>query len=266
MSSLHEAQVQQYWDRGYANRIPVLAADEVLAFRSEFDRLEQAQNQVHGGLWTERAFRPWKQSHHPFEDWFIELAIHPAVLDAVESVLGPDILVRNGDVFTRDVGGQEGVTWHVDSSRPGPEMDGMLSAWIGLSASSADNGALEFAVGSHRDGVTRGTADDLGLTPDQVQSVEAGEVALNEMEPGQMSLHHIRLAHRSKTNQTQDRRVAYVVRYMTPSVSAESAEAGMAMLARGRCPTRHFSLRANFPVSWGLDRALLSAHTAQGSP
>lgn len=256
MSSLSAAQVRHYWDRGFVDRVPVLDADEVASFRAEFDRLEAAQNEAAGGLWVDRAYLTHLRRDHPFEDWFIELAIHPRVLDAVESVLGPDILVRNGDVFTREVGGEEGVRWHVDSARPGPVMDGMLTAWIGLTESTADNGALQFAVGTHRDGVERGTPDDLALTPDQVATVEAGEVALSEMSPGHLSLHHIRTVHKSGLNHTQQRRVAYVVRYMTPHVPTDAAEAGIGMLARGRCPTRHFTLRPNFPVTWNVDRAL----------
>lgn len=250
MSNLSAAQVSHYWERGYVNRIPVLDADELASFRAEFDRLEAAQ----GPDWLDRDFRPWKHDSHPFEDWFIELATHPRILDAVESLLGPDLLVRNGDVFTREVGGFEGVLWHVDSSKEGPVMDGMLSAWIGLSDSTRANGAIEFAVGTHRDGVERGFNDELGIDDEAVRGVEAGQTVFNEMEAGEMSLHHIRLIHRSQTNETDERRIGYVVRYMTPYVTVEAAEAGQGMLVRGRCPTRHFGLTPNFPISWGVSK------------
>ena len=262
MTILSPERVAEYWDRGYVNRIPVLTPAEVAHFRAEFDRIEAEQDEAHGGLWIDRHFTPWKQRSHPFEDWFIELAVHPRILDAVEAILGPDILVRNGDVFTKDVGGEEGVRWHVDSAMDGQDVNGILTAWIGLSPSTIENGCIQFAVATHRDPHTRGDIDSLALDHDEVKFVENRELAWNVMEPGELSLHHFHLAHRSLNNQTDVRRVGYVLRYMSPDITQETAQAGAAMLARGRDRTRKFSLKPNFPVTWDVDKDRKAAFLA----
>jgi len=259
MASLSSEQVSQYWKRGYINRVPVLTQDEVAQFRTEFDRVESEWDASHGGLWVDRAFQPWSRSPHPLEDWFIELAVHPRILDAVESIIGPDILVRNADIFTKNVGSEEEVDWHVDSAMDDPTVDGLVTAWIGLSESIEKNGAMRFAIGTHRDGVDRGKSDSLVLEEAAIEEIEKGDLVYNEMPAGHLSMHHFRLVHGSSFNVTAQRRVGYVIRYMAPHVTQEAAEAGAGMLARGRDTANHFALKPNFPVSWDVDHELLQA-------
>ena len=259
MASLSAQQISHYWRRGYVNNVPALTAAEVAHFRAEFDRVERQGDASHGGLWVDRAFRPWATKHHPLEDWFIELAVHPRVLDAVESIIGPDILVRNADIFLKNVGSEEEVDWHVDSAMQAPSVDGLVTAWIGLSESKESMGAMRFAVGTHRGSGLYKSSDELNLNEAEIAEIEKGELVYNEMPAGNVSMHHFNLVHRSSFNVTDQRRVGFVVRYMAPNVTQEAAEAGAGMLARGRDTVNNFALKPNFPVSWDVDHELLLA-------
>lgn len=259
MASLTPAQVRSYWKQGYVNQIPVLTPDEVRQFRARFDEVEAMQDAQAGGIWRDRNYQPWDRTPHPLEDWFIELATHPRVLDAVESILGPNLLVRNADVFTKEVISEETVSWHRDTAERGPLTDQLCTAWIGLTDSTAQNGAMEFLSGSHREELAHPltTKESLSLSPKAVQELDQQRIRVNAQSAGHLSIHHFRTIHQSRDNWTDERRIAFVVRYMSPDVTPRVAECGIGLLARGRNTTNHFRIKGSFPVSWDVDSYLI---------
>ena len=90
----------------------------------------------------------------------------------------------------------------------------------------------------------------LNFGDEALKALEGCERVDNRLSIGQASLHHVHMPHSSGLNHTQDRRVALVVRFMSPSVSKEMAESGIASLVRGRDRAGHFSLRPTFPITW----------------
>jgi ectoine hydroxylase-related dioxygenase (phytanoyl-CoA dioxygenase family) len=250
--SLTPEQVEHYWREGWVHRIPVLAPEEVEELVRRLEEVEAEQSAQ--GAWTARDYRPWDQPDHPLLDWIDRLARHPVVLDAVESILGPDILIRNADVFLKEPGLKRGIGWHVDTAVQGPDADRLLTAWIGLSASTVENGGLQFSAGSHRRVYPGGPKDryTLTFTKETAALLDPADTRSNVMEPGMMSLHHFRTAHRSGPNLSTGRRIAFVGRYMAPAISAETAESGQATLVRGTDRFGHFALKPRFPLTWTM--------------
>ena len=73
---------------------------------------------------------------------FYELCHNAKILDAVESVLGPDILCWGASLFVKEAGSEGLVAFHQDSYYWGLGTEGICSAWVALTPSSHENGAM----------------------------------------------------------------------------------------------------------------------------
>ena len=192
--------------------------------------------------------------------WARELATHPAVLDAIEDVLGPDIIVHSASIFSKRPRSPDYVSWHQDGAYWDLSEPGVVSAWIALSPSTPENGCLRVVPGSH----TRRTlpfaesarsADNLLISGAEI-SVEVDESSAVDvvLSPGQMSLHHVDIVHGSNPNGSDVKRVGFAVRYVTPGVTQRLPHHEV-LLARGRDAHGHYRILETPPTA-GLDEGL----------
>jgi hypothetical protein len=249
---LTAAQVELFWSQGFVRNIPVLTADQARSARRKFEVMERQAIDRLGDAWPASHQAPWNHPRHPIQRWCQAMSKHPRILAAVRSVLGDNLLIRNGDVFIKEPGNTRRISWHVDSTAPPQSADLMVTAWLGLTASGIDNGCMEFIAGSHRHDLPKRATDRQNLTfkGAALQAIEQGEKCANIMAIGELSLHCFRTAHRSNGNHSNDRRFGYVTRFMAPNVDPGHAEAGQAFLACGQNQPAHLSLQPSFPISW----------------
>jgi ectoine hydroxylase-related dioxygenase (phytanoyl-CoA dioxygenase family) len=245
-------QVDRFREQGYLSRIPVLTPEEVVDFRERFDALESAEIRRRGGTWENRSYRPDVNPEHPVRDWYRGLATHPRILAAVEALIGPDILIRNADLFLKPPSWKGNVRWHTDTAMPYSEVKGMVTAWVGLSPSTRRSGCLEFIPGSHLREIHDGPADrfNLNLNAGALRQLDTKSAVCNIMEAGQMSIHSFRTVHRSQRNRSRERRYGFAIRFLSAETSCEAAESGVATLVRGSVRANTFMLRPFFPMSW----------------
>ncbi|MCB9663509.1 MAG: phytanoyl-CoA dioxygenase family protein [Alphaproteobacteria bacterium] len=250
--SLSPDQIEHYWQEGYVTGLRALSEEEAGAFLAELEEIEAREVEARGGRWHPRDYRPWEQEDHPLVDWLDRLARHPAVLDHVASLLGPDILVRNCDVFIKEPGVRRGIGWHRDTAVTGEDADRLLTVWLGLTDADDAKGALRFSARSHRQDIPGGPKDrfTLTLTKEAATHLDPERTVHNTLRPGMMSMHHFATVHSSGPNTTTSRRVAFVGRYMSPAISTDTAESGQATLVRGQDTHRHFALKPRFPMTW----------------
>ncbi|MCB9664137.1 MAG: phytanoyl-CoA dioxygenase family protein [Alphaproteobacteria bacterium] len=245
---------EAYARDGFVAGVPVLDADEVADVRARFEALEAEARARHGGSWSRRHHFPWETPDHPFRSLFHELATHPRLLAAVRALLGPDVLVRNADVFVKEPGVGRTVAWHLDTAERDGTEDGFLTAWLGLGVegATADNGGLRFLRGGHRLEIPDRPRDRHHLTlSDTARAVVTPDrVVQSVMAPGRASLHHALMPHFSGGNRSAHRRIAFVVRYLRPDVSPAMAESGQAMRVAGQDRVGAFTLTDDFPVTW----------------
>jgi len=190
--------------------------------------------------------------------WVCELAMTDTVLDAVERVLGPDVLIWNTHWFPKFPGDRSYVSWHQDATYWGLQPPLVTTAWIALSPSTEENGCLQVLPGSHAGELLpqRETyAPDNMLSRGQEIAVEIDEskaVSL-ELNPGEFSLHHIGIAHGSGPNTSAAPRIGLAVRYIAAEVVQAGPFRDFAVLARGTDQYGHFE-RVDPPQrEWSLD-------------
>ncbi len=174
-----------------------------------------------------------------------ELARTPAILDCVERILGPDILLWGSTCFAKAPRSPSYVSWHQDLNYWGLDTTEEVSAWLALSPSNETNGCMRFVPGSHRRGRIA-HSDSFGL--DNMLSrgqelkveVDEGEAVPVCLAPGEISLHHGRMFHASGPNRSDTWRVGLALRYITPSTRQVVGVRDFAQLVRGEDRFGHF--------------------------
>ncbi len=236
---LSEAQVRQYRRDGYLCPIRVLAAAEAAHYRA---RLEAAEAAAGGSLPG-----PYKHKPHLVYSFAQELIRHPPILDAIEAVIGPDILCWETVFFNKEPHTRDFISWHQDITYWGLEAEGdVVTAWVALSPSTPLSGCMRVVPGTHKREVVA-HADTFGegnmLSRGQEIAVEVDEDNAVDLvlEPGQMSLHHVKIFHGSHENRSDDRRLGFAIRYLPPKVHQEVG-ADSATLVRGHDRFGYFEL------------------------
>jgi len=180
---------------------------------------------------------------HLYSKWVSDLVRHPAILDAVESVLGPNIFVWRSVFFLKQASSPRFVEWHQDSAYWGLEPYDVATAWIALTDSTRANGCVQVVPGSHHAPVPHGssTSKDNILVRGQCASVDIPDTEARaiELRAGEMSLHHIQLLHGSRPNTSGRPRIGLAVRYLATHVRQRGMRQG-ASLVRGTDAYGHF--------------------------
>lgn len=228
--SISDQQINAYREDGYLFPVDVLSSTEVADFRKRFEAYE-AQN----GGWYELSKG---QKLYLLQTWVAELANHKKVLDAVEGVLGPNLMVWGSSLFIKDPGEGTYVSWHQDSTYWGLSEPDVTTAWIALSPATSQSGCMKMMPGTHKWQQVEhvDTLDEKNLlTRGQEVAVDVNEDdgVMVELAPGQMSLHDVRTVHASDPNQSTDRRIGVAIRYIAPHVSQLNADNDSAWLVRG---------------------------------
>jgi ectoine hydroxylase-related dioxygenase (phytanoyl-CoA dioxygenase family) len=235
---LTQAQIDQFWRDGCIFPVRVMPEAEALEIRR---RLEAFESENGGPL--KGALR--HKSHLLFT-WLGDLVRNNRIVDAIEDLYGPNLLCWTTNFFIKEADNPAFVSWHQDSTYWGLDKPDVVTAWVALTPSNKANGAMKFIPGSHtRDQIPhRDTfAKNNLLTRGQEVAVEVDEskaVAIT-LEPGEISLHHVRLVHGSPPNPSHDRRIGFAIRYI-PTTVAQIAGEDSATLVRGVDTHRHFEL------------------------
>jgi non-heme Fe2+,alpha-ketoglutarate-dependent halogenase len=245
-TKLTSEQQRRYGERGY--HFPVVAFGEAearglgekfLAYMKENEeRLKHLLPREKVGYLAETHF---------FLNWVFCIVSHPRVLDAFESVLGPNILVWNSHWFPKFPRDRAYVSWHQDATYWGLSPANVTTAWIALSESTPENGCLRVLPASHKPPLLpqRETyAPDNMLSRGQEIAVEVDEAQAVDLplHAGEFSLHHIGIVHGSGPNNSTVARIGLAVRYISPDVKQSGSERELVMLVRGKDEYGNFEL------------------------
>lgn len=193
---------------------------------------------------------------HLLFPWVDEIVHHPAVLDAVEDLIGPDILLFHLSVWPKSAGDAAFVSWHQDATYFGLEPPVQVTAWVALSDASIEAGCMEVIPGSHKGGQLHhhqsGSEHNL-LSRGQTVSaaLDPSATVFMPVRAGQMSLHHTHLVHRSGPNRSAHRRVGLGISYIPTSVRCLSRTRLTAMLVRGADHYGHFDPEPRPQIDYG---------------
>jgi len=235
--TLTDQELQTYEKDGLLFPIRVFSPEEAAQFLSKWEAFEHSSGSVVQGK-----FRYKSHLLFPFVD---QIMREPAILDLVEDILGPDIMVWNVNLYPKEPGDGRFISWHQDSAHWGLDNNRIVSVWVALSPATRENGCMRMIRGSHRLGTVPhiDTWDPANiLTRGQTIAQPLGEETATSivLNPGECSLHHVQMKHSSPPNHSKERRVALAVRYITPSTRQQHHDIDFATLVRGEDAHGHF--------------------------
>jgi non-heme Fe2+,alpha-ketoglutarate-dependent halogenase len=227
---LDATQLAGYRRDGYVFPVPALTFDEAAGYREAIEGFERESGLAAGTVIRSKGHLKLTRLY--------ELIFHPKVLDAVEEVLGPDILCWGSSLFVKEGNDPGFVAWHQDSYYWGLEPDDVVSAWIALYPSTLENGAMRVVPGtqtmpplSHRKSAAN-SANMLLTHEELAGDVDESKAIDITLAQGEMSLHHIKILHGSPPNRSAGRRMGYAIRYVAPHVK-QRGDMNTATLVRG---------------------------------
>ncbi|PPR61578.1 MAG: hypothetical protein CFH10_01111, partial [Alphaproteobacteria bacterium MarineAlpha4_Bin2] len=153
----------------------------------------------------------WRYKSHLVFSWIDELMRRSEVLDPVEELLGPDIMIWSSHLYPKEPGDGRFISWHQDSAHWGLDSDKILTVWIALTEANEANGCMRMMLGSHKDGIAphRDTWNpDNILTRGQTidAKIDEEKAVWVMLKQGEASFHHVDMWHASKSNETKNRR------------------------------------------------------------
>jgi hypothetical protein len=228
--ALTDAQIEQYRRDGFTFPVAALDSDEVSIYRAEIEAYEATLGHP--------LKQPERGKSYLLFNWADQLVHHPRVLDAVEDLIGPDILVYHTTLWTKEPHSGAHVRWHQDGTYFYLEPRLHVTAWVALSDVPVEAGCIHVIPGSHTQGDF--THDD-DPNPDNMilrgqgisDAFDAEQGVPMPLSAGQISLHHTSLVHCSRANEYHDRRIGFGISYIPTSVEDVGHPNASALLVRG---------------------------------
>ena len=228
MTYLSLNQLKQYEDQGYISPIEVLSSSEALEAREEIELIEKKMpNEIdNSGRYNVHLISPK-----------LDAIVHNSkILDAVESIIGKNILVCSTTLFIKNPNKQGFVSYHQDAKYIGLEPHNWVTAWVALTDSKENNGCMKVWPKSHlniKDHNEKFNEGNLLTRGQTVENVPEEEVKSIELKAGQMSLHHPRVVHGSGINISNDRRIGFVIQSYIGTNVKQTLGKNSVQIARG---------------------------------
>lgn len=229
-TALSAAEVAAYRERGYHLKLKAFSTAEAGELNRRFEESEKrAGATLSSGLLNIKPYLVFP--------WLDAVVRDARILDAVESILGPDLLCFGGTFFNKGPGDGTFVSWHQDATYWGLAAPEVVTAWIAFTPSNELSGCMRVVPGSHLKQLEhRDTFAEKNLLT-RGQEIEAKvderEAVDFVLEPGEVSLHHVLIVHGSGANRANWPRRGFAVRYMPTSLKPAEGRSSSALLVRG---------------------------------
>ena len=230
MSYLSPNQLKQYEDEGFVSPINIFSKDKAKEIRDEIELIEKEM--------PEELEKSGRYNAHLISPLLDEVTHNPKILDAVESLIGEDILVCGTTLFIKNPNEKGFVSYHQDAKYIGLEPHNWVTAWVAITDSNEHNGCMRMWPGSHKDHLkehdqkfNQGNLLTRGQT---VQNVPKEKTTPLVLTAGQMSLHHPTTVHGSDINKSDDRRIGFVIQSYIGANVKQVLGKNSVQIARGK--------------------------------
>ena len=234
MATLPADKVAQWKYDGFLSPFPLLNDEELHACRQGVERYETWL----GSRINAHADMKWRSMPYLLMPWAAKLARDPRILDKVEDLVGPDILIFTSTFFIKEPHSPTIAAWHQDSTYYGLEPKEEVTVWVALTEASKAAGCMDALS-------FRGKPRQLSHVSHVVE--DSSPVAM-PLEPGWFSMHHGLCPHRSGPNTSNHRRIGLGLNYIPTSVKPSGSIRQAALLVRGADRYGHFE-----PAAWPKD-------------
>lgn len=251
MSGLNKEQINQFRSDGYLFPCDGLTTAKVNSYR---ESLAETEQRLGGPIMSLDS--KYRHNMHLLCGWLDELARTPAILDKVESLVGPNITLYTSRMFVKPANTEGFAAWHQDSTYFALRPHDHVTAWVALSDVTPESGPLEFATGSHIRGqlsqkskMVEGSVNTAGQIV--VDWFDQSQTEIAVLSPGQFSLHHTCSVHQSGVNRSNESRIGIALSYISTRTQNVGSVRMPATLVRGEDEHGHFDFQPQPKVDLG---------------
>lgn len=225
----------QFEEDGYFSPLRLFDKSTALSYREILETVEQKTGSLN-----------YRYKIHTVLDIAYKIATNKELLDSVEALLGPNILLYNTSFVIKEPNSKAHISWHQDLTYWGFNDDKQVAAWIALSDATEENGCMHMIPGSHKGGQLphRTTKDSNNLLHhgQTIEGVSEEQSRCIPLKAGEASLHHGWTMHTSYPNKSDDRRIGLTINYISTDMFQTQTEHDSAMLVRGVDHYKHFKI------------------------
>ncbi len=225
----------QFEEDGYFSPLRLFDKSTALSYREILETVEQKTGSLN-----------YRYKIHTVVEMAYKLATNKELLDSVEALLGPNILLYNTSFVIKEPHSKAHISWHQDLTYWGFNDDKQVAAWIALSDATEENGCMHMIPGSHKGGQLphRTTKDSNNLLHhgQTIEGVSEEQSRCIPLNAGEGSLHHGWTMHTSYPNKSDDRRIGLTINYISTDMFQTQTEHDSAMLVRGVDHYKHFKI------------------------
>ena len=207
MTKLTKEQLDHYNNKGYISPVNALTSIEAKEIRDEIEKIEKNWSKALEGI--------NRNYVHLISPVFNKVCLNKNILDAVESIIGKNILICGTTLFIKNPKEKGFVSFHQDAKYIGLEPHNWVTVWVAITDAHENNGCMRMLSGSHKENLKyhEQKFDENNLLT-RGQTIK--NISLDKTEPvilkaGQMSLHHPKIIHGSGLNYSDDRRIGFVI-------------------------------------------------------
>lgn len=223
--------------QGYHSPIRLVSKEDAITMRKALEAYEARNGPLHGAS---------RFKSHLLFKWLSNLIRTERILDAVEALIGPNILAWSTDWWIKEAGSQQFVSWHQDSQYWGLDTTKLVTVWVALSPSTIESGCMRVLPGSHLgpdlEHVETFQEDNMLTRGQQISHIQEEKSVNLEVDTGEAAIFAYRIAHASSPNRSADRRIAVAIRYIPPDARQIRSDNDSAALVRGRDTHGFFNL------------------------
>ena len=250
-ATVNKANKKQFEKSGILFPFPALKKQELEKYRNDYGKLE--------AFYNDQPQPSDLKQLHLFFSWAYELATHPTILDQIEEILGPNILIHSSSIFSKKPNDNFYVSWHQDGYYIGLNKSKLVSAWVALSDSNMENGCLRVIPETHlkkykhkEEKDERNMLSSGMMISERLYEDQALDIVLKA---GEMSLHHVDIVHGSNPNHSKEKRIGFAIRYIAPEVKQALTHYDV-VLARGQDNYGHYNLLKEKPVEESIELSI----------
>lgn len=239
-NKLSSVQIAHFNEYGFIFPLDVFDSSGVQANRAYFDALLEQIDRADDGRNSYSI-----NGYHRVLAGLYDLVKHPAILDYVEDILGPNFVAWGTHYFCKLPHDPKTVPWHQDASYWPLSPSKTVTVWLAIDDADRDNSAMKVIPGTHDGGHLqwKKAEGDAVLWQEVVNPEKFGEPEYIELKAGQISMHSDMLVHGSDPNESDRRRCGLTIRYAAMDVRATDSNEWNknGIWCRGEDPTGHWA-------------------------
>lgn len=161
------------------------------------------------------------------DPFWLRLVSDDRLLDIAEQFIGPDIALFATHYISKPPFSGKQVLWHQDAAYWNLDPMNVVTLWLAVDDSDAENGCLRVVPGSHKRPI------EALRDRDDVESVLGSEIAVEVdeseafdmvLKAGSVEVHHPNIIHGSNANLSPRRRCGLTIRYIPTSTRITGPE------------------------------------------